>query len=597
VNVLSESPNEQTLAALRELIPSAWKDGELDFDALKSALGEVESGPDRFAFGWAGKANAILAGQSRTDRTLNPSREKSLRFDESTNLIIGGDNLTAMKILYRSYFGRVKFIYIDPPYNTGNDVIYQDDFSTARDEYLAQTGQSDQGGNLTSSKAETGGRLHSAWLSMMYPRLMLASTLLRSDGVIAVSISERELGNLILLMNEVFGEENREAIVAWRRRHNQPNDPTKMIATVAEFILFYAKNSNELKDKRAFFGLPLSPKRRAGYRNPDKDPRGLWDSKPWKAASGQGGSRYKITSPTGNVLDEMWLGSPETFDALTADGRIHWPKNGDGLPRKKFYLTERDESGQSAHNFWGHEDFGSNQEASAELAQIMGEENLFDNPKPVGLIKPMIALTCGKNDIAMDFFAGAGTTAQAVVELNAEDGGERRFILVQLPEPIEHRTYKTLFDVCVERVKRVCKNRDNVGFRVLEVAESNFEPWNPPSGDLTPEEYDLRLALTMDGLRTGWTPAGVLTEIALKEGYGGAGSVEKVDLASNVLYRVTSAETGRVFYACLDDEITEASLTEIPTYLEKTTLLVCRDCALNDTAATNLAFSCRLKVI
>ncbi|MHB8355460.1 MAG: site-specific DNA-methyltransferase [Vulcanimicrobiaceae bacterium] len=596
MDIASPSPFDDTLGEIRALVPSAWKDGQLDFDALKEALGSPITTPDRFLFTWAGRAEAMRATQESTTNTLKPDRERSIDFDKASNLIVRGDNLEALKILYRSYFDSVKLVYIDPPYNTGNDFIYRDDFSTTRDAYLSQAGWADEDGNLTSTKAESSGRLHSAWLSMMYPRLMRAKALLRSDGVIAINISERELGNLLLLMNEVFGEENREAIVAWRRRHNQPNDPTKMIATVAEFIVVYAKNSAALKAKGAFYGLPLSEKRRAEYRNPDNDPRGAWDSKPWKAAIGQGGSDYVITSPTGNVLDETWLGAEETFEELSADKRIYWPKNGDGLPRKKFFLTERDETGQCAHNFWGHEAFGSNQEASAELAKIMGKDNLFDNPKPVKLIKALVSITCGKDDVVMDFFAGTGTTAQAVVELNAEDQGRRRFILVQIPEPVEDKKFSDIFDICVERVRRVCKMLDE-RFRTFEIAPSFFERWSAPQGEVDAEEYDARLALTMDGLRKGWTTDAVLAEISLKEGYGATPRVETLKLSSNTLYRVTSTETEKSFYACLDERIDKSTLTDLHEIADQTTLLVCRDIALDDSTATNLAFFCRLKVL
>jgi adenine-specific DNA-methyltransferase len=373
---------------------------------------------------------------------LLPKKDKSLtkKVALSDNLIIHGDNLKALKALLPMYGGKIKCIYIDPPYNTGNEKwVYNDNVSSPMmQEWLGKVVDKE---DLTR---------HDKWLCMMMPRLKLLRELLSDDGVICISIDDIELGRLVCLMNEVFGEDNKEEIICWRRRHNQPNDKSKPIAKVAEFIVVYARDLEELKRKHTFYGLPLT----GNFSNPDNDPRGDWASKPWKAGSNQTGSRYEIKSPSGEILDEEWLGTKETYQRLLKEGRIYFPKNGKGLPRKKYYKSEREEEGQCAHNFWGHEEFGNNQEASDELQQIGLQ---FDNPKPTKLIKSLLMIFSEKNSIILDSFAGSGTTAHAVLGLNKEDDGNRQFILVQCDE--SNKETGKIEDICdkitAERIRRV----------------------------------------------------------------------------------------------------------------------------------------------
>jgi adenine-specific DNA-methyltransferase len=277
---------------------------------------------------------------------------------------------------------------------------------------------------------------------MMWPRLHLLHELLAEDGVICSSCDDIEVASLVSIMDEIFGNNNKEEIIAWRRRHNQPNDKGKPIAKTAEFIVVYAKDIETLKKLKSFGGLDLT----GNFTNPDNDPKGPWASKPWKSGSAQTGTRYKITTPTGKVYDEEWLGTPDTFDALLNDGRIFFSKGGDGLPRKKYYESERIEEGQIAHNFWSHEEFGSNQDASREIGEI---DLAFDNPKPSRLIKAIVKIFSQKDALILDSFAGSGTTAHAVLALNKEDGGNRKFILVECENYAEKIT--------AERVRRVIK--------------------------------------------------------------------------------------------------------------------------------------------
>ncbi len=365
---------------------------------------------------------------------LVPKKDKSLtdKVSLNDNLIIHGDNLKALKALLPTYAGKVKCIYIDPPYNTGNEKwVYNDNVnSPMMQEWL---------GKIVDREDLT---RHDKWLCMMMPRLKLLRELLSEDGVICISIDDVELAHLIILMDEIFGEDNKEEIVCWRRRHNQPNDKSKAISKVAEFLVVYAKNLNYLKKQKAFYGLPLTGK----FSNPDNDPKGNWASKPWKAGSNQTGSRYTITSPTGKALDEEWLGDEETYKAYLAEKRIYFPRKGDGYPRKKYYEFEREKEGQCAHNFWGHKDFGSNQEASEEIKQLKID---FDNPKPTRLIKSILTIFSHKDSLIFDSFAGSGTTAHAVLDLNKEDGGKRKFILVECEDYADKIT--------AERARKIVK--------------------------------------------------------------------------------------------------------------------------------------------
>ena len=359
------------------------------------------------------------------DRSLNPT-------GADDNLIIHGDNLHALKALLPRYAGRVKCIYIDPPYNTGNEGwVYNDKVnSPLMKQWLEENSPVDN------EDLER----HDKWLCMMWPRLHLLKELLSDDGVICISCDDVEIANLISILNEVFGEENKEEIICWRRRHNQPNDKSKPIAKTAEFILVYVKVLEELKKRRSFNGLPLT----GNFTNPDHDPKGPWASKPWKSGSAQTGTRYSIVTPKGVVYDEEWLGTQDTFESLLADGRIFFPKRGTGLPRKKYYEAERFEEGQVAHNFWGHGEFGSNQEASREIQEI---DIGFDNPKPTRLIKSLVRVFSSGGDIVIDSFAGSGTTAHAVLALNKEDNGNRKFILVECEDYAD--------TITAERVRRV----------------------------------------------------------------------------------------------------------------------------------------------
>jgi len=427
-NEISGNSNDilkDNIAKLRNIFPEIISENQIDFHQLRNILGDyLTDENEKFQFTWSGKNKALQISQTPSLGTLRPDVKDSKNWQETENLYFEGNNLEVLKLLQKTYHNSIKMIYIDPPYNDGNDVIYEDDFKDNLKNYLAYTGQIDEKGSPLSTNKETSGRFHTNWLNMMYPRLRLAKNLLKNDGVIFISIDDNEVENLKKICNEIFGEENFEGHIHWRRRHNQPNDPTKMIALVAEHILAYAKSSKELKESGVGkVGLT------GDFSNPDNDPRGNWASKPWKVGSGQSGSPYTITTPTGISYTEEWMGDENTYEELLKDSRIYFPNNGDGLPRKKYYEFEREQEGQCATNWWPHELFGHNQEGSAELEELFEVKQIFNNPKPTKLIENLIKIANVKSDdIVLDFFGGSSTTAHAVMSLNAKNNVSTRLV-------------------------------------------------------------------------------------------------------------------------------------------------------------------------
>lgn len=377
----------------------------------------MEDAPEAYEFNWVGKQAARAEVLKPIKKTLRPVKEDSVDWDNTQNLYIEGDNLEVLKLLQKSYLGKVKMIYIDPPYNTGNDFVYHDDFAMSADEYAEASGSVDELGNKYIKNMDSNGRFHSDWCSMIYSRLMVARSLLSDDGVIFISIDDNEVENLKKICNEIFGEFNFQGHIHWRRRHNQPNDKTKMIGLVAEHILAYSKDKEYLKT----VGVG-KVEVTANFSNPDNDPRGPWASKPWKVGSDQSGSRYIIKAPSGAIFDEEWMGEEETFKKLLSDNRIVFTKDGSGLPRKKYFKSERQEEGQCATNWWSHELFGHNQGANDCLTELFCVKNIFSNPKPIELMKGLLQIGNVKNeDVVLDFFSGSASLAHAVIKMNSDD--------------------------------------------------------------------------------------------------------------------------------------------------------------------------------
>ncbi len=455
---------QDKIDAIKAILPEAVNaDGIVNLEALQDALGSeaIDAGNRGYELQFAGKGLARAEIGRQTDCELKIDSAQSKEFNDTENVIIRGDNLDVLKILQHNYSGKIKMIYIDPPYNTGSDgFVYNDNFKKNEAELIEELGLHDDMVDYLHNLYGT--RTHSGWLSFIYPRLKLARELLTDDGVIFISIDDNEQAPLKLICDEIFGEENFEGHIHWRRRHNQPNDATKMIGLVAEHIFSYTKNKQEYK-KSGVGKISLT----GDFSNPDNDSRGEWASKPWKVGSDQSGSKYNISLPSGRIVEEDWMGEKSTFEKLLSDNRIIFTNSGDGLPRKKYFKFEREKEGQCATNWWSHEQFGHNQEGNDILTELMNNiKNTFSNPKPVRLISSLISIAnCRNNDLILDFFAGSGTTADAVMQMNAEDGGNRKFILVQWDEAIKQDTeaYKfckanqlepLISSICIERVNR-----------------------------------------------------------------------------------------------------------------------------------------------
>lgn len=456
-------PNSREIEKLKIDFPQFFDgDGEFLIDRFEEILkqSDIALSKEGYELKFLGKSYARYLSSTKTETFIAPHVEENAKEEnkDSENLYIIGDNLDALKHLLGSYAGKIKCIYIDPPYNTGSDgFIYPDNFSFDAKKLADTIGiEEEEAERIINLKGKSS---HSAWLTFMYPRLILARELLSDDGVIFISIDDNEQANLKLVCDEVFGEENFEGHIHWRRRSNQPNDKTKLIGLVGEHILTYSKKSAYLKSvgvgKIALTG---------NFSNSDDDPRGDWASKPWKTGSDQTGTRYTIVTPTGVEYDEEWMGDEDTYNQLLKDNRIIFSKGGNGLPRKKYFKYEREEEGQCACNWFSPDIYGNNQEATDELDSIFNGKNIFSNPKPTKLIQTITNLGNIKNgDIILDFFSGSATTAHAVMQLNAEDGGNRKYILVQIPEQIKEDKpaykagYRTIDEIGRERIRRAAK--------------------------------------------------------------------------------------------------------------------------------------------
>jgi adenine-specific DNA-methyltransferase len=616
VGSTSGDVSEHQVARLRELFPEVFVEGKIDFDKLKITLGAAaEPGPGRFHFSWAGKDDAVSLLQTPSAGTLVPCPGESINFDSTGNVFIEGDNLEVLKLLFKPYFGRVKLIYIDPPYNTGQDFVYPDNYADPLKTYLQITGQADAEGNLLTSNPETSGRYHSAWLSMMYPRLFLARQLLSDDGAIFVSIDDHEMHHLRILMNEVFGEENRIECFIWKKSYGG-GAKEKYAVTQHEYVLLYAKDLAGIND----LWLPpdaAAEARYYKYQDEKFQTRGPYRVKPLEATKSMDSRPnlvYPIPSAKGGEIwpkRQWWWGKERTAVALK-NNELVFTGDGENLSVSyKQYL--RDENGEAR----GAKPFSVidgiyTQQGTADLADLFGE-SVIQFPKPVALIKKLINIGSDADEghIILDFFAGSGTTAQAVLELNREDGGNRRFVLVQLPEPTGNTKYPSITDIGKERIRRVIerlakdtqkgldlkdrRQSEDVGFKVFKLAKPNIQQWSHDE-ERDPEAYSQKLALFNDPLVAGWKPENVIWEVALREGFGLKTQFASRDLGNgNTVYDVIDPDSEQKFVICLDDKIPIDLSKHCELTLED--LFVCRDVALDDSAAANLALQCRLKTI
>ena len=634
--IQTETPNitAEQRARLKALFPEAFTEGKVDFEKLRATLGDlVDDGPERYRFTWAGKRDAIRMLQMPTRATLVPCREESLNFDETQHIFIEGDNLEVLKLLYKPYFGRVKMIYIDPPYNTGHDFIYPDNYADPLGVYLQLTGQQDAEGNLLTSNPETSGRYHSAWLSMMYPRLFLARQLLREDGVIFVSIDDHEVHNLRLLMNEVFGEENFIEQIVWKKRYQGAKE--KYLVSIHEYILLYAKSKQSLPP----IYVPSSPEYIEKYytfTDEMSKVRGPFRTQPLEAGRSMDDRPnlvYAIPAPDGTGIwpKRQWIWSKERVSKALERSEIGFSKRDDGSWSVYIKQYLRDEEGNIRQTkAFSMIDDVFTQHGTKEMEHIFGNGNIFPFPKPTGLIENLlsIGLEPTEDSIVLDFFAGSAPTAHALLRTNHNQGSNWRFILVQLPEPTERDSearkagYDTIADIGKERIRRVIarmqqerkgqlpletrETPEDLGFKVFKLAPSNYRPWRGVD-EHTPEAYEQQMSLFTDPLVDSWTAEDVIYEVALKDrGYGLNCRIESLGTVRdpaqpgqppprNVVYRITDPDKEQSCILCLADKIPPPLVRLLE--LDTTDAFVCRDVALDDETAANLALQCRLKTI
>jgi len=564
---------EERQQDLLRLFPEVRTEGgKLDFDRLKLALGEaVDVGKERYGMSWPGKADCFRTIQAPSLGTLRPSPEESVAFGATENLIIAGDNLEVLKLLQKSYLGKVKMIYIDPPYNTGNDFIYPDNFTESLQTYLEYTGQVDDQGHRFGTNADTDGRFHSKWLNMMYPRLYLARNLLREDGVIFISIDDNEVDNLRRLCDDVFGAENFVECFIWKKSYGG-GAKEKYAVTQHEYILMFARDSEALPD----LWLPPDPEiERKYYKLRDEKfaERGPYRLKPLEATKSMDRREnlvYPIPLPWGGEVlpkRQWWWSRERVFKALE-DDELHFLRKGDGVSVSyKQYLRDQDGETRGQKPFSVIDRFYT-QHGTEDLGRLFDGAVLAQFPKPVGLIRQLVALGIpgSESDIVLDFFAGSGTTAQAVLDLNKQDGGSRKFILVQLPEPTGREDYRTIADITKERVRRVITKLSDEdagkldldggaapdrGFRVFKLAESNFKPWNAQVAH-DAQALEEQLDMHVDHVREGRSNEDLLYEILLKSGFPLTTPVDAVPMAGETVYAVA----GGALFICLERELT-----------------------------------------
>ena len=563
------------LEALYQIAPSCFtevkddKTGELrrvvDFKTLRQLLGDnaVEDADEMYQFTWPGKQEARREAARPITKTLRPVVEDSVDWDNTQNLYIEGDNLEVLKLLQKSYMGKVKMIYIDPPYNTGNDFVYDDDFARSQNEEELASGNVDELGNRYRKNTDTNGRFHSDWCSMMYSRLMVARSLLTDDGVIFISIDDNEQRNLKNICDEIFGSSNFIAQLIWERAYSPKND-AKYISNSHDYVLMYALDLEKFTIGR----LPRTEEANARYSNPDNDPRGVWKASDMSVKTYTSSCDYKITTPSGKIVEppagRCWSLSAKAFAERLQDNRIWFGPNGDSTPSIKRFLSELKYEGMAPTSILFYKEVGHSQEGAKEVVSLFGNKGVFDGPKPVRLLERLITLANLKSDsIVMDFFSGSATTAHALMKVNAEKQTSYKFILVQLPEEVsetkKEQGYKTICGIGKERIRRAGKkikeesplttqNLDT-GFRVFRLADSNFEEVKK-----APAEYDqAQLDLFLNNVKSDRTDLDLLFGAMLSWGVQLSLPMTSEEVDGKMIYSVNDGD----LVACFADDITE----------------------------------------
>ncbi|MDM8304683.1 site-specific DNA-methyltransferase [Phocaeicola salanitronis] len=563
------------LEALYQIAPSCFtevkddKTGELrhvvNFKTLRQLLGDnaVEDADEMYQFTWPGKQEARREAARPTTKTLRPVIEDSVDWDNTQNLYIEGDNLEVLKLLQKSYMGKVKMIYIDPPYNTGNDFVYDDDFAASQDDYDLFAGNVDELGNRYRKNTETNGRFHSDWCSMMYSRLMVARSLLTEDGVIFVSIDDNEQRNLKNICDEIFGASNFVAQLIWERAFSPKND-AKYISNSHDYVLMYALDLEKFTIGR----LPRTEEANARYSNPDNDPRGVWMSSDISVKTYNAACDYPITTPSGKIVEppagRCWRLSAKAFAERLQDNRIWFGPNGDNTPRLKRFLSELKYDGMAPTSLLFYKDVGHSQEGAQEVVSLFGDKGVFDGPKPVRLLERLITLANLKSDsIVLDFFSGSATTAHALIKMNSNKNFQCKFILVQLPEEVndtkKEQEYKNICEIGKERIRRAGKKikeesplttqKLDTGFRVFRLADSNFEEVKKAPGEYNQTQLDLFL----NNVKSDRTDLDLLFGAMLNWGVQLSLPMTSEEVDGKMIYSVNDGD----LVACFAEDITE----------------------------------------
>lgn len=575
--------SQDNIAKIRELFPGCVTEAKdeatgrlrlaVDFDNLRQELSDsiVEGPQERYRLDWPGKREALMTSNAPIAKTLRPTRNESLDFDSTQNLFIEGDNLEALKLLQENYLGKVKLIYIDPPYNTGGDFVYADDFAESSVEFQQRSNQKDNLGNRLVANSTSNGRFHSDWLSMMHARLQLSRNLLRDDGVIFISIDDNEQANLKRICDEVFGSQNFINTIIWEKRYS-PQNAVKWFSESHDFLLVYAKDKLNWYPKL----LERTEAMNARYRNLDSDPRGVWKPADATAQAGHGTKSqfYEATSPNGKTHTlpngRCWVYTKEVFEKMIADNRIWFGADGNNVPAVKRFLSEV-KQGTACQTIWKYSEVGHNQEGKKEINELFPEAAVFDTPKPVRLLKRVLHLATEADSIVLDFFAGSATTTHATLQLNAEDGGNRKTITIQLPEATDEDStawqagYKNIAEISKERIRRAGKetlegdchpdwNRD-VGFRVLKVDTSNMKDvyYRPD------EVSQTDLLEAVDNVKPDRTPEDLLFQVLVDWGVDLTLPIRREDIQGKTVFFVDD----NALVACFDSGVTEELVKEL----------------------------------
>lgn len=542
----------------------------IDKDVLMQEISceVVEGNEERYQFTWPDKKKSVLLANAPINKTLRPCKEESVDFDSTENLYIEGENLEVLKLLQETYLGKIKMIYIDPPYNTGSDLVYQDDFVQNTDDYLTNSGQFDEDGNRLEKNLETNGRFHTDWLNMFYPRLRIAKDLLSEDGIIFISIDDNEQENLKKCCDEVFGSQNFVAQLIWERAFSPKND-ARFISNSHDYVLMYARNINEFVIGR----LPRTAEANARYSNPDNDPRGVWMSSDISVKTYNAECDYPITTPSGRVIEppagRCWSLSKDAFLERLKDNRIWFGPDGNGVPRIKRFLTDLKHSGMAPTSIMFFKDVGHSQEGAQEVSKLL-DGGFFSGPKPQRLMKRLLTLANLDSDsIILDFFSGSASTAHAVMSKNVEDNTNCKFIMVQVPEKTDEKKeaykagYKNICEIGKERIRRAAKKiieenpeaKFDGGFRVLKCDTSNMK-----NVYYNPAEYEPSLFTSLeDNIKEGRTSEDLLFQVMLDLGVLLSSKIEETTIAGKRVFNIED----NYLIACFDDNVTDEVITEI----------------------------------